>query len=35
MVHGLVVIPPTPYLLPASYYTRGHSSKFLVPSGIY
>ena len=31
-VHGLVIIPTTPYLLPASYDTRGHSSKFLVPS---
>ena len=31
-VHGLVVIPTTPYLLPASYDTRGHSSKFLVLS---
>ena len=31
-VHGLVVIPITPYLLPASYDTRDHSSKFLVPS---
>ena len=32
IVHGLVVIPTTPYFLPASYDTRGHSSKFLVPS---
>jgi len=32
IVHGLVVIPTTPYHLPASYDTRGHSSKFLVPS---
>jgi len=32
IVHGLVVIPTTPYLLRASYDTRGHSSKFLVPS---
>jgi len=35
IVHGLVVIPTTPYLLPASYDrpTRGHhSSEFLVPS---
>jgi len=32
IVHGLVVIPTTPYLLPASYGTCGHSSKFLVPS---
>ena len=32
IVHGMVVIPTTPYFLPASYDTRGHSSKFLVPS---
>jgi len=32
IIHGMVVIPTTPYLLPASYDTRGHSSKFLVPS---
>ena len=32
ILHRLVVIPTTPYLLPASYDTHGHSSKFLVPS---
>jgi len=32
IVRVLVVIPTAPYLLPASYDTRGHSSKFLVPS---
>jgi len=32
IVHGLVVIPRTPHLLPASYDTCGHSSEFLVPS---
>jgi len=32
IVHGLVIIPTTPYLFPASYNTRDHSSKFLVPS---
>ena len=32
IVHGLVAIPATPYLLPVLHDTRGHSSKFLVPS---
>jgi len=32
IVHCLVVIPTTPYLLPASYDTCGHGSKFFVPS---
>ena len=31
IVHGLVVVIPTT-LLPASYDTRGHTSKFFVPS---
>ena len=32
VVHGLVAVPTTPFLIPASVIaTRGHSMKYLIP----
>ena len=32
IIHGIVDIPPTQYLIPNSRDTRGHSAKYFVPS---